>query len=402
VSEDIDRGIERLVGRDHERARLRHELERQREAARRKDDFVAALSHELRDPLAAIALATDVLGRELAGGGERASWAVGIIDRHARQLRRLVDDLLELSRGAHGKLALARSDVDLGALVSDAVVAIEPRLAGKSVALRCELPEAPLFAHCDGARVRQVIGNLLDNAVKYTPIGGHIRVALASEGGRARLMVADDGIGMSPDTLARVFGMFEQASGADRPSSAGLGLGLALVRQLVELHGGTVEARSPGLGQGSELLVELPLGVTRRPRDPRRRPTRPGIEPTLRVLLVDDDPDGADLLGLSLRRLGHQVEVFNHGAAALGAARQGGCGVAILDLELPDMSGLELARRLRELSPRLPLVALTGFGDRRHRSDARQAGFDHYLLKPVDVIGLDRMLRKLGQLDLTR
>jgi two-component system, sensor histidine kinase len=409
--------VSRLVGRGDRRELLRWSLVDQsdRDAARdgarmqrdalRKDEFVAMLGHELRNPLAAIALAAEMLHGELGDEAgrlptPRSDRSLAIIDRHVGQLRRLVDDLLDASRLAHGKIGLHLAEIDLAPLVREVVDDVRPRVAARGLELTTELPDAPLVAWCDAERIRQVLGNLLDNALKYTPPGGHIVVGLSSAGdAQAILTVRDDGLGMTRETIERAFGLFEQAAGADRPSESGLGLGLSLVRQLVELHGGRVEARSEGLGAGSELVVTLPRG---RDGEHRARLSDDEDAESLRVLVVDDDPDLAEMLGITLERFGHRVASVEEGAAAIEQAAAIDAEIAIVDLGMPGMNGYEVARQLRRVRPGIILVALTGFGDQRHRSDAQRAGFDHYLLKPVDVVGLDRMLRKLHQGRLTR
>jgi PAS domain S-box-containing protein len=369
-----------------------------REESRRKDEFLAMLGHELRNPLAAIVMAAELLDGEQADlGTDRARWALGVIDRHAAHLGRLVDDLLDVSRLAHGKIALQVSGVDLDAVLLDAIDAVQPRAIAKGVELLAERPSDPVLVLCDSARMRQVFSNVLDNAVKYTPAGGHVRTSLSRDGERAVVSVGDDGAGMSPELLGRVFGLFEQGSGSGHPSDSGLGVGLALVHQLVQLHGGQVEARSAGPGKGSEIVIQLPLLASTSPDlEPPDEELEP-LEHPLRVLVADDDPDLAEMLGIGISRLGHPVDVVHDGQEALERAVANRAELAILDLGMPGMSGLELARKLRDALPGIVLVALTGFGDEAHRSDARSATFDHYMVKPLELRSLRDLVRQVEQ-----
>jgi signal transduction histidine kinase/ActR/RegA family two-component response regulator len=389
---EVSAGFERLV------AESRH-----------KDEFLAMLGHELRNPLSAIVMATELLALEHPHASSQAGWALGVINRQAGQLGRLVDDLLDVSRLAHGKIALCLEPHDLRALIEDALASIQARAADKRIELTCALPPRALTASCDGARVRQIVVNLLDNAVKYTPAGGHVVVSLRATTGGARLSVKDNGVGMTAEHLARAFELFEQHGGISGPSDAGLGLGLALVRQLVELHDGKVVAHSAGRGRGCELIVDLP----RKPRPGRAAATGAKADAIdappdgsadgggdrastrlLHVLVADDDRDIVQMLDIGLSTLGHKVVSASDGAAALDRVRRDeACDLAIVDLAMPGMDGFELARQLRARFPAVVIIALTGFGDAHHRARALRASVNHYLVKPVDVRALRRLVR---------
>jgi PAS domain S-box-containing protein len=371
---------------ERERARERDHFE---ELSVRKDEFLAVLAHELRNPLAAIVLASDLMNKEVRSEGGRASWAATTIRRHSLHLTRLVDDLLDVSRVYHGKVQLSCSAVELSAVVTEAVETAQGLLRQKHHLLAVDRGPEPLWVHGDPVRLQQIVVNLLDNAAKYTPDGGRIEVRLRRFGGQAIVSVRDFGVGIAPGMIDRIFGLFEQGAVT---SPSGLGIGLTLVRELVKLHGGRIEARSEGVDQGSEFVVTLPL-LDEIPAeapiqvDEARPPTGGGA----RVLIVDDNRDAADLVGMALEELGYRVQIAYSAEQAQEMAS--GCAVALIDLAMPDMDGFELAPRLRRQVPDLELFALTGFGDRRNRESAEQAGFQHYVLKPVDISSLDDMLR---------
>jgi PAS domain S-box-containing protein len=366
------------------------------EADRRKDEFLATLAHELRNPLAPIANSVELL--RLAGGPDpEAQQARDIIDRQVRQLTRLVDDLLDVSRVSRGKITLRRRRVDLAGVVAQAVETSRPLIEAAGHELAVSLPEGPLLVEGDPARLTQAIGNLLNNAAKYTDGPGRIALDVTREGDRARVAVRDSGIGIPADMLTRIFELFAQVeTGVDR-AHGGLGIGLTLVRSLVELHGGTVEARSDGPGRGSTFDVRLPLAAAPAP-DGRADGPAPGADgqasPGCRILVVDDNVDSAVTLARLLRRVGHEVEVAHDGPAALEAAARFRPGVMLVDLGMPGMSGLEVARLVRE-RPDLAgtrLLAVTGWGQPEDRLRTRQAGFDHHLVKPVDLAALQSLL----------
>ncbi|HLU65058.1 MAG TPA: ATP-binding protein [Kofleriaceae bacterium] len=380
---------------DRERARA---ADRLREEGRRKDEFLAVLGHELRNPLAAIALAAELMA-DGACDIERGR-AAEIVRRHAGQLRRLVDDLLDMSRVAHGRVTLRRARVDLREVVRSAAEAAEPLVAARGHQLVIQLADAPVWVNGDAARLHQIVGNLLDNAAKYTPPHGRIEVDLRADGDTAAVLsVRDDGVGIPAHLLERVFELFEQVEGSSERAERGMGLGLALVRNLVQLHGGTVRAHSAGPGRGSQFVVQLPLDVCAAAPEPPGEDWTPSIGS--RVLVVDDNIDAADLLAMVLRASHHDVVVAHTGPDALEALGEvETIEYALVDLGLPGMDGFELARRLRASQPGVVLVAVTGYGDAASRRLAAEAGFDHYLLKPVRPDEVRRILA--GQAGVSR
>lgn len=376
------------------RVRLRtEELEtRNREllaAARATDDFLAMLGHELRNPLGAITSATAVLERSAAEPDGRQAPLLAIVSRQARHLARLVDDLLDVARVRSGKVTLERRPVDLAEIAQRAVSAV--RVAGRADDHRLTLDTVPAPVHGDAIRLEQVLLNLLDNALKYTPPGGSIHVAVAADGDHAVLRVSDTGCGIAPEALDRIFDVFTQARGDTDRRRGGLGLGLALVRSLVELHGGTVTAWSPGENEGSEFVVTLPLApgpvATAAPDAPGRLGSSP-----CRVLVVEDQADVRASLRALLELSGHAVVEADDGPGGLAAATADRPDVALIDIALPGFDGYTLARRLRELDGCPVLVAITGFGQAADRRRADDAGFSAHLTKPVDPAALADVL----------
>ncbi|HET8539910.1 MAG TPA: ATP-binding protein [Anaeromyxobacter sp.] len=370
-------------------------LARVEEADRRKTEFLGVLSHELRNPLAPLRNAAYVLSRAPAGG-EQARAAVGVIGRQVEQLARLVDDLLDVTRIARGKVQLRRRKVDLGNVACRTAEDHRTLLAERGVSLEVAAPTGPLWVNADATRLAQVIGNLLGNAAKFTDAGGRVALTVTEEGGRGVVRVADTGIGMPPGMLARVFEPFVQVENARHAGRGGLGLGLALVKGLVELHGGTVEARSAGEGRGAEFVVALPLlGV-----DEIEAPTPPPVplSPARRVLVVEDNRDSAEMLRLVLELDGHEVEVAASAADAVARTRAFLPDVVLCDIGLPDRDGYEVARDIRAL-PELAgvrLVALTGHALPEDQRRASEAGFEAHLGKPVSPEELERVLRVMG------
>jgi PAS domain S-box-containing protein len=385
-----------LVADIGDRRRLERELERRveelAEADRRKDEFLAMLAHELRNPLAAISNAGLVLG-ERRGEDSHSAELLGVIGRQIRHLSRLVDDLLDVSRFTHGRIALRKTAVELAPVVEGAVETARPLLEARGHAFTLSLPDEALWLEADATRIEQVVANLLNNAAKFTEPGGRVELSVERQGGEAVLRVRDTGAGIPPDLLPRVFDLFVQGERSLDRAHGGLGIGLTLVRSLVERHGGTVEAASEGLGRGSELRVCLPL----LPGPPREAPA-PAAAPlekeTVRVLLVEDNEDAAAALAELLRIWGHRVEVVHEGASALQAARTEPPHLVLLDIGLPGMDGYEVARALRETPglAQVSLVALTGYGQDSDRVRSSLAGIDHHLVKPVDPDQLRRLI----------
>jgi PAS domain S-box-containing protein len=371
-----------------------------RDAERRKDLFLSQLAHELRGPLAPLSNALEVFQR-LGVGGETVEKVRGMMGRQIEQLTRLVDDLLDLSRIGQGKIQLRKEVVDVAAVVNRAVEIAKPLIESRHHELTLTLPGEPLRLEVDPARLVQVLANLLTNAAKYTEEGGRIWLTAAQENGEIVLRVRDTGTGIPREMLPRVFELFTQL---DRPlerGQGGLGIGLALVKNLVHMHGGTVEAHSDGPGRGSEFTVRLPANVkaaaVRRGLMPGRPLTR---GPALRVLICDDNRDAVDSLAMLLGMWGHEVHKAHDGPTALKLTAACRMDAVLLDIGLPGgMDGYEVVRRLRQAGTGAYLVALTGFGGPDDRQRSQEAGFDHHMVKPVDLADLQELLTSLVRAD---
>ena len=380
-----------------ERRRLDDELRRRVEELaaedRRKDEFLAMLAHELRNPLGAISNAGYVLD-QTPGADSRMRDLVGVIGRQIRHLSRLVDDLLDVSRLTRGKIELRKRQEELRPIVEGAVETTRPVLEQKGHRLTVSLPDEPVCLEADATRIEQVIANLLHNAAKFTDPGGRIDLAVETDGPEVVLRVRDDGQGIEPELLPRIFDLFVQEDRSLARSHGGLGIGLTLVRSLVERHGGRVEARSEGPGRGSEFVVRMPRSAGR-PAAPAAPRQEPGEERgPARILLVEDNVDAADALAELLRLWGHEVEVVHDGPTAVQSAGSVRPGVVLLDIGLPGMDGYQVAgalRRLPELQGTL-IVALTGYGQESDRQRSARAGFDYHLVKPVDLEELRRLV----------
>jgi signal transduction histidine kinase/ActR/RegA family two-component response regulator len=369
---------------------------------RRLEVFLAMLSHELRNPLAPIRNAVELLRL-----GEDDSFPkqemLSAIDRQVATLTRLVDDLLDVSRVTTGRIQLQHADVDLNALVQQVVDAVGPLFTSRQQELSLSLADSALWVHGDPTRLEQVVVNLLSNAAKYTPEGGRAWLALAEEAGKAVVRVRDSGVGMGPDLLPHVFELFTQGERALDRAQGGLGLGLALVRSLVAMHGGTITATSEGIGRGSEFVVRLPVLS---PVDNQQRPPRSVSTETeaqagkgTRVLVVDDNPDAANLMATLLRTKGWEAQTALDGPGALQAAISFRPGLVLLDIGLPRMNGYEVAQRIRqeEALRGIVLIAVTGYGQAEDLRRAREAGFDHHLVKPVDFATLEGILESASE-----
>jgi PAS domain S-box-containing protein len=368
------------------------------EADRRKDQFLATLAHELRNPLAPVRNALELL--ELPGAdAETRAWARQMLRRQVGHMTRLIDDLLDLTRVGRGLIQLHRESVELATLVRRAVENVQPLVDARRHRLTVALPPEPLRLHADPTRLEQVLSNLLINAAKYTEPGGRIEVSAVAEGDTAVVRVRDTGIGIAADFLPRIFDVFAQGVPSSGQSQGGLGIGLTLVRRLVELHGGTVEAHSEGVGRGSELIVRLPRTAadTESAAMPTNRPAQEPGARLRRVLVVEDDPDCAESLKELLRLWGHDVVLAHNGAEALRAAAEHRPEIVLVDLGLPGMDGYEVARRLRaEVGlVQVPLIALTGYVRAGDQQRSEEAGFREHLAKPVDPDYLRRFLDNL-------
>jgi signal transduction histidine kinase/ActR/RegA family two-component response regulator len=380
---------------------LRQSQEALRETDRRKDEFLAMLAHELRNPPAPILNSLYILNMPAADPAV-AGQAREVIERQVQHLVRLVDDLLDVSRIMRGKIVLRKERLDLSVAIARAVETAQPVIDSRGHRLTVALAPEPIAVDADLVRLAQVIANLLNNAAKYTDPGGEIRLSTERRDGEAVVRVRDTGVGIAADVLPRVFDLFVQADRSLDRAHGGMGVGLTLVRTLVERHGGTVVASSEGVGRGSEFVVRLPLMPERRPeaRPPsddavlavRRDPS--GQLPARRVLVVDDNADAADSLAILLRMYGQIVRVVHDGMAALEAAQCEPPDVVFLDLGMPGMNGFEVARRLRQqpATENALLVAVTGWGQAEDRRRTHEAGFDHHLVKPVDAGAVQGLL----------
>ena len=365
-----------------------------RETDRRKDEFLAMLGHELRNPLAPIGIALEIM-REAPPQSSHVTWAREAIQRQLAQLTRLVDDLLDISRVTLGKIRLRIDTLDLATVVTNAVETTRPLIDSFRHELSVSLPDAPVRLRGDSVRLAQVVGNLLNNAAKYTEPGGRIELSVRREHDVVELSVRDNGVGIAPESLGEIFELFRQAPATRERSPGGLGVGLTLVKRLVELHGGSVEALSAGPQRGSEIVVRLPAADDddREPAVPKHDRARRGAG-SLRILAVDDNTDVADGLARVLGGRGHTVRTANDGVAALELANTFAPDVVLLDLGLPRLDGLEVARRLRrgDAQEGLLLVSMSGFGQEQTRVRSSEAGFNHHVVKPVDIDGLQKLL----------
>jgi signal transduction histidine kinase/ActR/RegA family two-component response regulator len=388
-----------ILLRDQQAAALQAQEERLRRLDRKKDEFLATLAHELRNPLAPIRTGVDILS---AGpSAEVTERTLGVIRRQVGHMVRLIDDLLDVSRITRGKLELKRARVRLGDVVSAAIEASRPFIDHGQHRLDVSVEDESLCLDADLTRVAQIVSNLLNNASKYTPPGGLIELSARREGANIGIRVRDNGMGIPPEQLEHVFEMFSQVSRTLDSVQSGLGIGLALVRTLAEMHGGSVTATSPGPGCGSTFRVSLPLAAELEDEPPAPAPKPNEAPPGRRVLVVDDNDDAADLLALMLEQRGYVTSVAYKGTAALDAVRASTPQVVILDIGLPDMSGYDVARALRrsaELGSTPVLIALTGWGTRDDRQRAMDAGFDLHLTKPVDLEMLDAALARVDAL----
>ena len=358
-------------------------------ANRSKDEFLAMLGHELRNPLGAIANAAHLLG---AADEQTRAHARGVISRQVQHLARMTDDLLDAARAMTGKIVLQRQPLDLAEAAARVLSTL--RASGRTGQRRIAQALEPAWVDADPTRIEQIIGNLVGNALKFTPEGGTITVSVARQGDEALLRVADTGIGMEPELVVRVFEPFVQGERTLDRSQGGLGIGLTLVRRLAELHGGSAAAQSDGDGRGSVFTVRLPAVAP--PAAARLRTIAPGTVPARDVLVVEDNDDARETLKRMLELAGHRVRVAVDGVAALRAVHNAVPDVALIDLGLPQMDGYELARRVRtEVQGKRPLlVAITGYGLPEDRNRSREAGFDLHLVKPVDTATLADVLAR--------
>ncbi|HSQ04411.1 MAG TPA: ATP-binding protein, partial [Burkholderiales bacterium] len=372
----------------------RRRIQALEETSREINNFLAMLAHELRNPLAPIRNAIAVM-RMQSFGDPRLEWCRDIVDRQVAHLSRLVDDLLDVSRITSGKIVLDMQTLEMGQVVARAVEASTPLIEERRHDFEAVLPRTPVFVVGDVTRLSQVLLNVLNNAAQYTPAGGRITLIVAEEHGEAVVRVQDTGIGIPADLLPRIFDIFIQGERTLDRTEGGLGLGLTLVRKIVELHHGRVEARSDGDGAGSEFIIRLPLAPAPVARSMPSLSFGPDVTAQcLRILVVDDNRDSADSMAALLELRGHEVRQAYEGSGALALAADFEPQIVLLDIGLPKMSGYEVAQRLRTMPAlkRTKIVAMTGYGNTEDRQRAAQSGFDDHLIKPVDLTALDALL----------
>jgi signal transduction histidine kinase/ActR/RegA family two-component response regulator len=389
-SEKDDQGnVVRVIGASADITDVTRIQEQLLRDSERKDAFLATLAHELRNPLAPIRYAVALLTQ----GAEPADVekAGAVIGRQAEHMARLLDDLLDVSRLTRNVIHLRSEAQDLRDIVDTAVDNVRPAYAASVLGLRVLLPSGPVWVNGDRIRLQQVLGNLLDNAAKYTPSGGNVTVSLQSDGNEAVLNVQDDGIGMPPARVEEAFELFTQLAPLERRS--GLGIGLALVRQLVNLHGGSVSAVSAGEGLGTEFVVRLPMAD--QSFSEKDNPNVVSVLEKHSILVVDDNRDAADTLAMVLRQHGYSVVTAYNGSSALAAYKNARPTIALLDLGLPDINGVDIARAIRaDGGASTVLIALTGWGQQADRDKTTDAGFDCHLVKPVEPAELLRVLEE--------
>jgi signal transduction histidine kinase/ActR/RegA family two-component response regulator len=392
---ELERANRSLQNEVAERARAEQALH---EADRNKDEFLAMLAHELRNPLAPILNALELM--RMHPSEPQSQWAQEVIHRQLASLTRLVDDLLDVSRITRGKITLTREPMEVATLINRAVETIQPLMQERDHDLILQVAPEALHVSGDSTRLAQALGNVLGNAAKYTDRCGRIELSCARHGTDVEIRVRDNGIGIPAELLPRIFDLFTQLDRTSDDSSSGLGIGLALVRRIVEMHGGTITADSAGAGGGSEFVIHLPLltDASARPDDHAEVPRSRGAPAvSRRILLADDNADALESLATVLRLRGHEVYSASNGAIAFETAARHMPEVALLDIGMPLLDGYEVARRIRaqEWGKSVTLVALTGWGQESDRRRSQEAGFDTHLVKPLD---LDRLTALLAQL----
>jgi signal transduction histidine kinase len=393
ANDELSRSNQSLETEIRERTRAENML---KEAVVKRDEFLAMLSHELRNPLSPLRNASHML---MQGETQdpKIIWSRGVIERQLKHMIRLVDDLLDVSRIARGKIVLVSERVNVAEIIAAAVETVQPLLEQKQQALEVGNADADITVRGDPVRLSQVVGNLLHNAAKYTGEGGRIVLATRSNGGMAEISVRDSGIGISGESMPHIFELFTQIPSERVNTGGGLGIGLALVRALVELHGGDISASSMGLDRGSEFTLRLPLFVEKEAATDGAQ-LAPSIEPVIQVrrniLIADDNQDALESLALMLRLEGHEVHCASDGEEALALAGQRRPEIVVLDVGMPKLDGCEVARRIRAESwgRDAVLVALTGWGQEVDRRRSREAGFDMHLVNPVDPATICDML----------
>jgi PAS domain S-box-containing protein len=374
------------------RAAVKDREQRLHYEAQLKDEFLATLAHELRNPLAPLRNVSEILRMEALS--ETARQATGVMERQIAQLVRLIDDLMDVSRITRGQLTLRRDRVELRKIIESAVETAQPQMNSAKVVLTVDLPAQELYLDADATRISQVFLNLLTNAAKFTPQGGEVSITAKTHVDRVSITVRDTGIGIDPEDQERVFGMFVQLNRDMRRSQTGLGIGLTLVKQMTEMHGGSVSVWSAGLGKGTEFIVTLPLAVALE-QAPAAAAGSSGRRVSWKILVTDDSQDGADSLAFLLRAAGHEVFTAYDGRTAIRMAEELTPDVMLLDIGMPEVSGYDVARAIRREAwgRNIRLIALTGWGQAEHRRRSIEVGFDDHLVKPVELDVLENLLQ---------
>ncbi len=372
---------------------IRELMEKLEDRVHERDRFLAILGHELRNPLGAILLASQMRDDDGRLDVEHAD----LIERQSKHLTRLVNDLLDLSRVVSGKILLKRQVIDLADALRQSFETVTEPASRQNVSIEVRYAREPLPVHADPLRAAQILTNVIGNAIKYTPAGGHVIVALERDGDQAVVRVADDGVGIAPDRIGTIFELFAQAENAIGRAQGGMGIGLALVRNLLQLHDGTINAESDGLGNGSKFVVRLPIFDGEHVPVAKESPSMPAHDgQPRRIVVVEDNQDIRDLLRLKLRRLGHEVDAVGDGVAGVQAIVDRRPDLALVDIGLPGLDGYEVAARVRESVGRdVVLVAVSGFGQPEDKRKALDAGFDEHITKPADVKDIESLLSRL-------
>jgi signal transduction histidine kinase len=363
-----------------------------KEADQRKDEFLATLAHELRNPLAPIRSGLEILRREPTG--EAADRVKDMMDRQLSHMVRLFDDLLDMSRVSKGKIDLRKEKLDLQTVIQSALESVQPYIDEAGHELVLDVTDEPIWVDADHTRLGQIISNLLNNAAKYTADGGKIILSISEKNGDAIIAVSDNGVGIPSDMLTKIFDLFTQVNSSMDHSHGGLGIGLALVKHLVGMHGGTIQVESPGANQGSIFTVRLPVTTPPSEMKPGEAMNEKQENKTLNILVVDDNVDSAQTTGWMLETIGHNYILAHDGVRALEIAQESRPDVILLDIGLPGMNGYDVCRTLRKnpLFESTLIIAQTGWGQKRDREMAREAGFSHHLVKPLRLEDINSLL----------
>ena len=398
-ADELERKVaDRTAELERANAALHAGEEALKDADRRKDEFLATLAHELRNPLAPVRNAVEIL-RMKGPDIPELHWARDIIDRQTQAMAQLIDDLMDISRINLGKLKLKREQVELANIVQGAIETSRPLIENMGHELTMTLPPGLVIVDADRTRLAQVFLNLLNNAAKYTDRGGRIELRAELQGSDVVVSVTDSGIGIPADKLPTIFEMFSQVEGALSRSQGGLGIGLCLVKRLVKMHGGSVEAQSGGPGQGSEFVVRLPIVVEQTyPRQASDDGDKAQPTSDLRILVVDDNRDAAESLAMLLKMMGNSIHTAHDGEEAVTAAREFQPNVVLCDIGLPKLNGYEACRQMKAQAwdKNMILIAMTGWGQDDDRRKSEEAGFDHHMVKPVDPQALMKLLAGLN------